>query len=284
MPGKFTHNNTASVPWANIKSLEWFGEGSWIDDVTFVDPSKLKEVEARAVYRAWVVRQEDNLVPFEFIKALDRDVRVDGIVKKPQARKPKLKNPWVDVTSSEDEDEEDSDKDNDKDDTDQDTDGSKHDEEDDDHEAGRHVSTVPGQKRKRADDSPDKEDPPSPSPKHKKLSAKDKGKFKARVNTARDESSAEESLPDVITIHTKPVGRRVKIGEAGPSHVAASTQKTIPKLLNVPRATETAVTVVVKKKKPAKMDVQVPKSQVVTRSKRNDGRVTRQKAVAKKSK
>jgi hypothetical protein len=259
----------ASVPWANIKDLEWFSAGSWVGHVSFVDPSKLKEVEARAVYQDWVLRQRKNLVPFKFIKALDRDVRVDGVDPKPQGRKGKGKKPFVDVSSSED-DESNEDEDEDKSDAAND---------DEDEEAPEPVPISSGRKRKRVDE----EDLPGPSVKEKRLSSAAKGKSKETIETIVDDNTEDRPLLEIEIARPRPLPRQIKIGEAGPSQVVAPSQKKVPRLLNVPRADEPPLTVSPKKKNAIKVQVRVPKSHVVTRSKADGGIVTRQKTTRKKS-
>jgi hypothetical protein len=108
--GHFSHNPAASVPWAEIRDDDdqrWMEAKFWPLEVEVKDPSKLKAAEATVLYQHWRRRQDKNVVPLEFCKALDKDRREGRSTTLPRP-KPKPKPAQYMEVSSQDSDDEDS--------------------------------------------------------------------------------------------------------------------------------------------------------------------------------
>jgi hypothetical protein len=147
LAGHFTHNALARVPWAAVmqEGQTWFELGLWMGDI--MDPLKLKEKEGRALYNYWLRRQKQKKIAFQFAKANNRNVRVDGINKNHCARKAT----WITDESSSEED------------------GSNTSDDETQANEDEDEASVPppGKKRKRADDAEDVHDVPRPTVKKK---------------------------------------------------------------------------------------------------------------------
>jgi hypothetical protein len=165
----------ASVPWAEIRDddEDWLEDGCWDPENDFMDPSKLKDREARSIYQHLHTRQKANKVPIKFIKSLERDLRVKLKGNKSSGKSTKkAKQAWVEVESSDDDD-------------------------DDDDDAGNNERTPantpvsPAGKRKRNPDPSVGEDAGESSspPKKKRVDAKGKGKEREKTPNSVNPSS-----------------------------------------------------------------------------------------------
>jgi hypothetical protein len=97
------------VPWAEIRDDDdeaWMEVKFWPSEVEVKDPSKLKAAEVTVLYQHWLRRQDKNLIPLEFSKALDKDRREARSTTLPRP-KPKPKPAQYMEVSSEGSDDED---------------------------------------------------------------------------------------------------------------------------------------------------------------------------------
>ena len=95
----------ASVPWAEIRDddEDWLEDGCWDPENAFMDPSKMKDKEARSIYRHLHARQKQKKVAIKFVKSLDRDLRVKVKRDKLSGKSTKkAKRAWVPPTDDED--------------------------------------------------------------------------------------------------------------------------------------------------------------------------------------